>query len=365
MSMAQVRLSVRWILLAVFLIGSMFSAQVAVHADDNKCLLSDASGCTYGLPTFQYQALLGEMLANPAPNVRPLEVDETELGRTALYRIVGGTAPLYDAPDGNPVGAINSGFDYVNVIKQQGDWVQIMPKRWTQAENITTAASSPYAGVLFDTPLPYIMAWVLVPTRPSPAPGLKADPATPMLERYHRVNIFATVTIDTWDWYLVGPGQWIEQRRVARVMPTKRPDGVKGRWVAVDLYDQVLEAYEDDTLVFATLVSTGQPRPGFGTNKGLFRIWARLKADNMTGEMGSPDYYNLLSVPYVMYYDGAISLHGTYWHDGFGYRHSHGCVNMSVTDAHWMYDWTGGFYSDLWVYVYSSRDYIKSMPAAE
>jgi hypothetical protein len=66
-----------------------------------------------------------------------------------------------------------------------------------------------------------------------------------------------------------------------------------------------------------------------------------------------------------MYFDEDIALHGTYWHDGFGYRHSHGCVNLSITDAHWLYNWTAQ--QDDWtterdlgtaVYVYSSGQYL-------
>jgi hypothetical protein len=40
-----------------------------------------------------------------------------------------------------------------------------------------------------------------------------------------------------------------------------------------------------------------------------------------------------------MYFDQSISLHGTYWHDLFGYRQSHGCVNMTISDAKYMFDW--------------------------
>jgi lipoprotein-anchoring transpeptidase ErfK/SrfK len=41
-----------------------------------------------------------------------------------------------------------------------------------------------------------------------------------------------------------------------------------------------------------------------------------------------------------MYFDGGISLHGTYWHDLFGYRQSHGCVNLSISDARWIFEWS-------------------------
>jgi hypothetical protein len=345
-----------FVLVAQFLIvGSLVRAE----GSGNLCLAADAPGCSFGLPTFQYQLLLGEMAAHPSPDVRPLEVDMSELGYSAYNRVIGGSAPLYDAPNGHQVGVIDAGFNYVNVISRKAGWVQVMIGRWLPLTDLTSASSSTFTGVLFEHPLAYPMAWVLLPTLPSAIPGAAPEDDVPMLKRYQRVNIFATATVGDWDWYLVGPGQWIEQRRVARVLPATKPEQVKGRWVAVDLYEQVLFAYEDDQMVFATMISSGLPRQGWGTNKGLFRIWSRLRSDTMTGGFGRPDYYNLPDVPWVMYFDGSIALHGAYWHDGFGYRHSHGCVNMSVTDAHWLYDWTNGFYANTWVYVYSSRDGLK------
>jgi hypothetical protein len=35
-----------------------------------------------------------------------------------------------------------------------------------------------------------------------------------------------------------------------------------------------------------------------------------------------------------------LALHGTYWHDKFGFKHSHGCVNLPPADANWIYNWT-------------------------
>ncbi len=348
-----------WAVFALVLLAQFTLFQSPSRAESNSCLMVGASGCTFGLPTFQYQLLLGEMLAHPVPNVRHLEVDENELGHVNAYRVVGGTAPLYDKPDGNAVDIIDTGFSFVTVRRHVGDWFEIIPGRWMRAQNLSNTGSSSFSGVLIDEQPAYPMAWVLLPTRPSSMPGAKPDPTTPMLDRYSMVNIFATVNVDDWDWYLIGPGQWLEQRRVARVTPVQRPAGVKGRWVSVDLYEQTLVAYEDDQMVFATMISSGLPRQGWGTNKGLFRIWSRLTSTRMTGAFGRPDYYDLADVPWVMYFDNSIALHGAYWHDGFGFRHSHGCVNMSVTDAHWLYGWTDGFYADAWVYVYASNEGIK------
>src|SRR5260221_944821 len=99
---------VRWFLLAIVPIISIISSlpSTPARADDNLCLRREASGCTNGLPTFQYQLLLGEMAAHPTPNVRPISVDDTEIGRVNYFRVVGGVQPLYDAPDGHVVGVL-------------------------------------------------------------------------------------------------------------------------------------------------------------------------------------------------------------------------------------------------------------------
>ena len=58
----------------------------------------------------------------------------------------------------------------------------------------------------------------------------------------------------------------------------------------------------------------------------------------MSGGSGA-DYYNLPGVPWVMYFAGANAIHGTYWHHNFGTPMSHGCINLTIDDAKWFYDW--------------------------
>jgi lipoprotein-anchoring transpeptidase ErfK/SrfK len=40
-----------------------------------------------------------------------------------------------------------------------------------------------------------------------------------------------------------------------------------------------------------------------------------------------------------MFFYRGYSLHGTYWHSNFGTPMSHGCVNLSIADAKWLYEW--------------------------
>jgi len=67
-------------------------------------------------------------------------------------------------------------------------------------------------------------------------------------------------------------------------------------------------------------------------------------------------------VPYVMYFNNSEqALHGAYWHDGFGYRRSRGCINLSITDAKWIYEWTQD-QPDAYVYIYHSGTYRPGAP---
>ena len=53
------------------------------------------------------------------------------------------------------------------------------------------------------------------------------------------------------------------------------------------------------------------------------------------------DAYELPGVPWAMIiHETGVALHGVYWHDNFGTRMSHGCVNMRTEDARWLFRWT-------------------------
>lgn len=102
-------------------------------------------------------------------------------------------------------------------------------------------------------------------------------------------------------------------------------------WFDVDLSDQRMYAYEGDTLVRTFIVSTGTWQTP--TLTGRFKIWIKLRSAPMSG----PGYY-LPNVPHIMYYDGDYGIHGAYWHNNFGVPMSHGCVNLSLPDAEWAYN---------------------------
>ena len=49
--------------------------------------------------------------------------------------------------------------------------------------------------------------------------------------------------------------------------------------------------------------------------------------------------YSLPNVEWVSYFVKSYAIHGTYWHNNFGTPMSHGCVNMRVREAKWLFNW--------------------------
>jgi lipoprotein-anchoring transpeptidase ErfK/SrfK len=104
-------------------------------------------------------------------------------------------------------------------------------------------------------------------------------------------------------------------------------------WIDVDLSQQRVYAYEGDTVVNSFIVSTGTWQTP--TVTGKFKVWIKVRSQAMSG----PGYY-LPDVPYVMYFYKDYGLHGTYWHNNFGTPMSHGCVNLTIPDAEWLYNFS-------------------------
>ena len=60
----------------------------------------------------------------------------------------------------------------------------------------------------------------------------------------------------------------------------------------------------------------------------------------MNGQMGDEQPYSVATVPWTMFFAKDLALHTAYWHDRFGEPRSHGCVNLSPSDARRLYHWS-------------------------
>lgn len=115
-------------------------------------------------------------------------------------------------------------------------------------------------------------------------------------------------------------------------IPNNPGIGEGKRWIDVDLSNQRTYAYEGDQVIRSFIVSTGTWQ--YPTVTGQYHIYVKYDSAPMSG----PGYY-LPGVPFIMYFYKGYGIHGTYWHNNFGTPMSHGCVNLTIDDAEWLYHW--------------------------
>lgn len=163
------------------------------------------------------------------------------------------------------------------------------------------------------------------------AGGVKMEPVGSLLVKQYGLTTDPLPGAADFPWYS-------EDLFIPPPQQPKQPSNPGGeRWISVNLSSQYLVAYEGDVPVAETYVSTG--RPGFDTPPGTFFVNSKIDSQTMEGVLGG-EYYNVPDVPYVMYFtDVGHAIHGTYWHENFGAVMSHGCINLPMGFAAWLYDW--------------------------
>lgn len=238
-----------------------------------------------------------------------------------------------------PAGAGLRYVSYIQATKVDGKWyVQLKTGEWMRA---SPSGYSYFQGLAFQKTPPNDFGWVIDRIHARSAPSWNAPEVGDEIAQNSVVQIYDSVQAEDMEWYQIGMDRWVPWQKSRIVHPnTTPPQGVTGdRWIAVDLYNQTLTVYEHHQLVFATLIASGG-KP-FYTRPGLFKIYQKKPLETMSGafEVGKTDYYYLEDVPWTMYFDQARALHGAYWRPWFGLAGTHGCVNLSIGDSAWLYQW--------------------------
>ncbi|PKO01899.1 MAG: hypothetical protein CVU43_10680 [Chloroflexi bacterium HGW-Chloroflexi-5] len=240
---------------------------------------------------------------------------------------------------------------YDKAETEMGLYYKIANGKWISREYISKVGVQFFQGYEFKENPTVSFGWILDVTKSRSGPFSNAPETGKEYFRYDVVNVYDSEMEGELEWLMIGPNEWINHRFISRVIPnTEKPAGVEtDRWIEINLYEQVMLVHEGDRIVYATLVTTGSEP--FFTQPGVFKIYKKIDHEYMRGsfEADRSDYYYLEDVPYIMYYDQARALHGAYWHTNFGYKSSHGCVNLSIADAHWLFDWAN---MDETVYVW-------------
>ncbi|HJK95850.1 MAG TPA: L,D-transpeptidase [Polyangiaceae bacterium LLY-WYZ-14_1] len=167
-------------------------------------------------------------------------------------------------------------------------------------------------------------------------------------EKHARFFPRGTATVNG-ERYVKAPNGILVPARSVRVLEQrKRPGGVgpTDKWVHIDLARQGLVAYEGDTPVYATVISSG--KEGHDTPTGLYRIQRKYLSKTMRAVDPKEGLYHIEDIPWTMYYYGAYAVHGAFWHDVFGQTRSHGCTNLAPADARWIYHWSDPKVPDGW-----------------
>ena len=290
----------------------------------------------------------------------------------SYVRAGSGATPLYTSYEdavrgGGGASSMSDGFVYLSYFNREEDsgvTVYSTGNGYVRSDDVSRVSQLPRSpGLQFERTPDRPFAWTIsggLCTSEEPAGPLGDH--TACFTRHSVVQIYDTQRVGDWDWYMIGPNQWIEQRFLAVVDPDPTPPaGVdQDRWVSINLYEQTVAVYEGGSLIFATAASTG--RNGFWTQPGLFQVWAKLERDDMTGGIpGEADnFYFLGDVPRVLYFDQARALHGTYWHGKFGTPTSRGCVNLAPADSNWMFEFAE---VGTWVHVYDPSGNTPTDPS--
>ncbi len=349
--------------LVIFSLSSPFSVnararnvETGVNANQALCLPGQLEpfaeiDCSDLGPSARLKELAAKGITFPAEPLPIYHPPADLINIPFAYAIVSNEAvPLYANIDkaiagesGNTLG--KSQIKYVSLYNktetEKGRFYQIATYEWVSSEHIRKVSIPNFQGYLFKSNPTVLFGWATDTITSRSSPGPRTPETGRMYYKYSLLHIYDTQVIENIQWVMIGVDEWIESRYIARVLPNyTKPEGVTGeRWIEINLEEQVLLVYDGGKLVFATLISSGS-HP-FYTQPGVFQVYKMLVNDPMSGsfEADKADYYYLEDVPYILYYDQLRAIHGAYWNTYLGDRGSHGCVNMSVSDAHWIYDW--------------------------
>ncbi len=351
----------------------------SVHAQDPNLPEPDSGGivCEPGIylvepddclplgPSAYLTQLAQAGLTIPA---RPLPASKPDLGLTQLpffyFHLDKDYVPIYSSPGEKGPGGQQflPGFVYVSYIDrwdQAGVYYLLQNGGWIPGKGARVGEISSFQGLVFSGTPRNSFGWAFEQIPVLSSPGYNAAQTGQQISPFQVVQIYSSQMAENEEWYLIGPNQWLEGRKVARVTPnTTPPEGAATtRWIDVDLAEQTLAVYDNNQLVFATVIATGlEP---FWTRPGLFQIYQKKETETMRNN-DPTDYYYLDNVPWTMYFDKARALHGAYWRTRFGYPQSHGCVNLSVGDAHWLFNWA---HEGDYVYVHDPSGLTPTDPA--
>ena len=246
-------------------------------------------------------------------------------------------------------------------------FVRTVRGRYIKEAQLEPRSGASFHGVELGKEHALPIAWAVRASRPMRAITLADgqrrfadDETVPALERLAIVPWLRRERVEDRVLHVLTDGHYVRDWFLAVAEPIPPPEGVTAEepWVHVDVGEQTLVLYRGPTPIYATLVSSGIV--GHDTPVGLFSIRSKHIAETMSNIGGDEaDRYAIEDVPWTQYFRGSIALHGAFWHERFGLKRSHGCVNLAPIDAHRIFDETWPAVPEGWHGVSSDRTGLR------
>lgn len=131
---------------------------------------------------------------------------------------------------------------------------------------------------------------------------------------------------------------WTERTIAVGAEKLAYPAAKGEKWIDVNLARHTMTAYVGATVVKGP-VSMVSGAPATPTVVGTFRVYHKNPLMTMRGFNADGTRYETPDVPSSSFFHRGYALHGAPWRSSFGYSASHGCINLPVGVAEWVYDW--------------------------
>lgn len=137
--------------------------------------------------------------------------------------------------------------------------------------------------------------------------------------------------------YTTTKATWEERRIAPGAENLAYPAAVGEKWIDVDLSRHTMTAYVGADVVYGpiAMVDGQDAKP---TVTGTFAVYYKNPLMTMRGSNADGSDYETPNVPWSSFFHRGFALHGAPWRKSFGYSASHGCVNLPVPVAKWVYD---------------------------
>lgn len=148
---------------------------------------------------------------------------------------------------------------------------------------------------------------------------------------------------DRWQENYYVPAECLHLFSTDELKPIAADVPADAKRLEVDLKQQQVTAFENEKAVFHSKISSGfrDNNKDYSTPPGEYRITLKRPSRHMThsDRLNDADS-DLYGVPWICNFtDSGIAFHGTYWHNEFTHPRSHGCINLPIEAARWIYLW--------------------------